>query len=69
MEQFLECAWCDERIPVFIDLDEGDNQTFVHECQECGQPISINAVFNYTAGRYDLEVSQEVPGMTDHDPA
>lgn len=62
MEQFFECAWCDERIPVFIDLDEGDEQDLVHECQECGQLNSIHAVFNYTSGRYQLEVSQEVAG-------
>jgi len=62
MEQFVECSWCDERIPVFIDLDEGDEQTFVHECQECGKPNSIYAIFNYTSGRYNLEVSQEVSG-------
>lgn len=62
MEQFIECAWCDERIPVFVDLDEGDEQTLIHECQECGQSNSIYAIFNYTSGRYNLEVSQEVPG-------
>jgi hypothetical protein len=62
MEQFIECAWCDERIPVFIDLDEGDEQTFTHECQKCEQPNSIYAVFNYTSGRYNLEVSQEISG-------
>ncbi len=58
----MECAWCDERIPVFIDLDEGDEQTLRHECQECGQPNDIHAVFNYTSGLYDLEVAQEVAG-------
>ncbi len=62
MEQFFECAWCDEQISVFIDLDEGDEQTLIHECQECGQRNSIDAVFNYTTGRYQLEVTQEVPG-------
>jgi hypothetical protein len=42
LEMVAVCTKCNEKMPIFATLDEGDHWTHTYNCEPCGRSYTIN---------------------------
>jgi hypothetical protein len=43
IESEMQCPWCFEWIPAFVDPSQ-DEQSYIEDCSVCCRPIQVSAV-------------------------
>jgi DNA-directed RNA polymerase subunit RPC12/RpoP len=41
-EREIQCPYCWERFTLLIDRSEGEEQSFVYDCEVCCRPIDVS---------------------------
>ncbi len=59
MEQLYLCAYCGEENEIEIDPGDGDHQTLIDACGDCGKANVIAARYNFHSNEFDLSVTRE----------
>lgn len=40
-EETIQCPYCWERFTLLVDASEGEEQSFVYDCEVCCRPIDV----------------------------
>lgn len=41
-ERPIQCPYCWETFSILVDASEGEDQTFVYDCEVCCRPIDVH---------------------------
>lgn len=43
-ERSIQCPYCWENFEILVDPSEGEDQSFVYDCEVCCRPIDVRVV-------------------------
>jgi hypothetical protein len=63
VEVDVDCPYCGEAVPLWVDDTAGKVQTYVEDCQVCCQPMDVTARFD--GDEFDVRVARSDGGGGD----
>lgn len=55
MDKKIQCPYCFEKFSILIDLEDGDFQEMIYDCEVCCHPIELKIMYSSLSQKVSVE--------------